>query len=99
MNEDLHDQIESLRKEMIRLRGLCLLQTADIFALSALLAETHVQTFPHRDATNDFGATYLRLRRAEAYRQLTTIEDTDPALAAEVKEHLDKSCRNYPLGD
>jgi glutamine synthetase adenylyltransferase len=90
-----NDIITRLQSDLNHIRAAQILHNADLASLLHLLSKLLRATGADRDAT----ATFLRLRRLIAEKQLTSIEDSNPQLAAQLQHILDNPCSNFPLSD
>lgn len=88
---------DELEKRLLRLESLQVLQTADVSALLALCVEMHKaleQFAPNWPHPNE---RFLYWRKKLVYHQLKLWEEKDPAKAAAIQEHIDRSSVNYPF--
>ena len=86
----VESEISDLRSDLLHLKALCVVHAGEIEVLRSVLSEFHSDS----DA---FGADYIARRKAAIYSYLSALEDTNPALAAEIQRILDKTCRQFPL--
>lgn len=87
MNLKLEDQI-------LRLQSVCSIQTADVSSLLGLLKSVATGR-KMTDAEVD--AAFLSERKTLLYALLTSLEKTQPELAAKIQAEIDRSCQNFPF--
>ncbi|GAG53068.1 unnamed protein product [marine sediment metagenome] len=97
MNDDLQNQIDQLHARLTELKALAYLQASDISALLALVAKLQKKIDPNHDDCDAVTEIFLQLRKELTYKQLTMLEDKNPALAAEIQLILDNTCTIFPL--
>jgi hypothetical protein len=88
---------EHLEDEILRLKALKAVQSADVSALLLLCSANHKILSKVFHELPAVGATFLRLRKKLLHTQLEQLENTQPALAARIQQMIDEASTLYPF--
>lgn len=82
-------------EELLQLRALVSIQTADLACLYNLVRSTRMAT---GQSAENFDALYIHERKQRLHVLLELLEKTQPELAAKMLKLIEDSSTNLPLG-
>jgi hypothetical protein len=90
-----------LDDELMRLKALDAIQSADVSSLLNLLSELREALLLHLPQLSaqfpEVGERFLQLRKQFLHAQLEHIERSTPSLAAQLQQTIDEYCKHYPF--
>ena len=86
-----------MNDELLRLRALCMIQSADIASLCSLIKLLSENIRPLCPSLPDLDAEFLKQRKAYLQFDLEDLETKNPELAANIQKLIDQSCKNHPF--
>jgi hypothetical protein len=88
-----------MNEDTIRQQALNLIQTVDVASVLGVVRQIADAVRPLRPdlPSLDVDAAFLKQRKELLHRELEDIERTNPALAAQLQQVIDKYCTQFPF--